>query len=117
MTDLVEQLKQPLDCEDTLQQWDQWRRWINEGRGSLPRDAFEAFLSCADEERSEAATRITELEAEVARLREALGAVACWSKPMQKCARCRDWKEDNQALRASQEQSNKARANKETDHG
>ena len=56
---LVERLRKPLADEDTMKQWDRWASWLREGgHGSLPRDGFEAWADCADDDRREAAARI-----------------------------------------------------------
>jgi hypothetical protein len=90
--DIVERLRKPMDCEETLQAWDKWRRWIKEGRGSLPRDNFENTLSCLDEERAEAADLIQSLQSRLSISDENVERVAraiCLTNPWTED----DWKQ------------------------
>jgi hypothetical protein len=86
MTDLVERLRKPIWCEETMKQWDSWRKMITDLPGaSLPRDCFECFLDGVDEERFEAATALEAKEAEIAALkRSKSAAIASW-KATAKC--------------------------------
>lgn len=73
MSDLIERLRKPSDSEETMNAWDGLRAYLLKGgRGSYARDIFEAILSHIDEEREDAADRITALEKENAELRAAL---------------------------------------------
>jgi hypothetical protein len=63
MTDkeLIAALLTPLANEETMKQWDRWRKLMENSSNSLPRDAFECWCDSEDDIRREAAARIEAL--------------------------------------------------------
>jgi hypothetical protein len=87
VTDIVERLRKPLLCEETLEQvLDPIAKLYRAGdTGSLPRDIFESFTDDLDCERAEAAAliasqarRIAELEGALNWVEPAMHAVTCY---------------------------------------
>jgi hypothetical protein len=80
MGDLIERLRKPILNEDVMRRWDLVRSLIANGHtSSLPRDTIEADLDSWDEERREAADILEAKDAEIARLRKALGGHQLWT--------------------------------------